>query len=265
MLWQVGAGLVILPGTGKHQTGVTLSAISAIPPDRTRVAIVEDDDELRELMVSDLAERGLAVQGLASAEALYRHLSVQDCDIVVLDVGLPGENGYSVARHLRQISSVGIVMLTGRGSRGDMVHGLDNGADLYLVKPVDLDVLAAHVSSLVRRLAANAAMAAIPAAAAKISAPQWSLGAGGWSLCPPHGSAVALSEAERAFLQPLFAAPGTPVSRETLIRTLSDDPWHFDPHRLEVLLHRLRTRVKAATGLVLPVRAVRGTGYLFTG
>ncbi|WP_454832361.1 response regulator transcription factor [Pseudoxanthomonas wuyuanensis] len=240
-----------------------MSATSAIQTNRTRVVIVEDDDELRELMVSDLAERGLAVQGLVSAEALYRHLAVQACDIVVLDVGLPGENGYSVARHLRQISSVGIVMLTGRGSSGDMVRGLDTGADLYLVKPVDLDVLAAHVSSLVRRLAANAALAATPAASAETSAPQWSLGSGGWNLCPPHGNAIALSEAERAFLQPLFAAPGMPVDRETLIRAISDEPWDFDPHRLEVLLHRLRGRVKSATGLVLPVRAVRGTGYLF--
>lgn len=224
-----------------------------------QIAVVEDDDEFRELMVSDLSSRGFAVAGLESAEALYRYLSIKRCHIVVLDVGLPGEDGYSVARHLRQRSSVGIIMLTGRGDAGDMARGFDTGADLYLIKPVDLDVLASAVMSLQRRLAS-----------AKVSTPgknangNWALVASGWTLSPPHGEEIALAEAERAFLQPLFANPGQPVARETLIGELTDQPWEFDPHRLEVLVHRLRTRVKAATGLTLPIRAVRGAGYLFT-
>lgn len=223
-----------------------------------QIAVVEDDDEFRELMVSDLSSRGFAVVGMDSAEALYRYLSIRQCRIVVLDVGLPGEDGYSVARHLRQMSSVGIIMLTGRGDAGDMARGFDTGADLYLIKPVDLDVLASAVTSLQRRLAPE-----------KVTLPgrknnNWSLVASGWSLSPPHGEEIALAEAERAFLQPLFANPGNPVPRETLISELTDKPWEFDPHRLEVLVHRLRTRVKAVTGLTLPIRAVRGLGYLFT-
>lgn len=223
-----------------------------------QIAVVEDDDEFRELMVSDLSSRGFAVVGMDSAEALYRYLSIRRCHIVVLDVGLPGEDGYSVARHLRQMSSVGIIMLTARGDAGDMARGFDTGADLYLIKPVDLDVLASAVTSLQRRLAS-----------ANGSAPSkkngsWSLVASGWSLSPPQGEEIALAEAERAFLQPLFANPGQPVARETLIGELTDKPWEFDPHRLEVLVHRLRMRVKAATGLTLPIRAVRGVGYLFT-
>jgi two-component system, OmpR family, response regulator PhoP len=225
-----------------------------------RIVVVEDDDKLRNLMVSDLNERGLTVCGMASAEELYRYLSVESCDIVVLDVGLPGENGYSVARHLRQISAIGVVMLTGRGSSRDMVRGLDTGADIYLVKPVDLDVLAATVNSLARRMAAAASAGASPAG---VPASRWSLDADGWNLCPPHGERIALSKAERAFLLPLFAVPGAPVERDVLIRKLTDEPWEFDPHRLEVLLHRLRARVKSLTGLALPVRAVRGIGYVF--
>ncbi|WP_368565367.1 response regulator transcription factor [Pseudoxanthomonas sp. UTMC 1351] len=223
-----------------------------------QIAVVEDDDEFRELMVSDLSSRGFAVVGMDSAEALYRYLSIRRCHIVVLDVGLPGEDGYSVARHLRQMSSVGIIMLTARGDAGDMARGFDTGADLYLIKPVDLDVLASAVTSLQRRLASTKA----PAPSKKNGS--WSLVASGWTLSPPHGEEIALAEAERAFLQPLFANPGQPVARETLINELTDKPWEFDPHRLEVLVHRLRTRVKTATGLTLPIRAVRGVGYLFT-
>lgn len=221
-----------------------------------QIAIVEDDEEFRELMVADLSSRGFAVAGMDSAEALYRFMTVQRCRIVVLDVGLPGEDGYSVARHLRQMSSVGIIMLTGRGGPGDMARGFDTGADLYLVKPIDLDVLAAAVTSLQRRLGS----ASEPAADKNGG---WSLVASGWSLRPPRGEEIALGEAERAFLQPLFANPGQPVARDALIGEITDEPWDFDPHRLEVLVHRLRARVRSLTGLTLPVRAVRGSGYLF--
>ena len=90
----------------------------------------------------------------------------------------------------------------------------------------------------------------------------WQLQADGWRLCAPDGTGLDLGRAERAFLQPLFASPGQPVGREALIANLTDSPWDFDPHRLEVLAHRLRNRVRAATGFALPLRAPRGLGYL---
>lgn len=230
-----------------------------------RIAIAEDDDELRALMVSELAERGFEVAGFASAELLYRHLAVHRCDVVVLDVVLPGEDGYAVAAHLRHLASVGILMLTARGGADAMARGLTSGADLYLVKPVDFDVLAAGIDSLRRRLRAGDTSPEAPADAVPGARPAgpWSLIAGGWTLRAPRGQELSLSEAERAFLQPLLAQPGRTVARETLIAGMTDDPHDFDPHRLEVLLHRLRLRVRNLTGLALPLRAVRGSGYLW--
>lgn len=222
-----------------------------------RIAVTEDDDELRELIVSELIERGFEASGFASAEALYRHLAVQACDIVLLDIGLPGEDGYAVARHLRQIASVGIVMLTARGRSDDMARGLSTGADLYLVKPVDMDVLAAGIASLRRRLSSPGQTEPVEAA------PRWSLVAGGWKLRTPDGVELGLSEAERVFLRMLFEQPGEPVERERLIAGLTESPADFDPHRLEVLLHRLRQRIRGASGHALPLRAVRGIGYLW--
>lgn len=224
------------------------------------VWVVEDDPELLELMVDDLRWRGAQVRGMDSGEALYRELAVGRCDIVVLDVGLPGEDGYTVTRHLRGAVDIGIVMLTGRGGAHDMAHGLSLGADIYLVKPLDLDVLAAALRSLRRRL--PPAMAAGTPAVVAPAPRQWSLQADGWKLCAPDGRVLALTEAERAFLRALFATPTAPVERETLIAAITDQPWDFDPHRLEVLVHRLRSRVKTATGQPLPVRALRGVGYL---
>src|SRR5687767_13211546 len=117
--------------------------------------------------------------------------------MVVLDVGLPGENGYAVARHLRQIARVGIVMLTGRGGAGDMAHGLHQGADLYLVKPLDPAVLAAALQSLRRRLAPAATVTAAPAAATPATpAARWRLADDGWTLQSPGGASLALTESE---------------------------------------------------------------------
>ncbi|MFI8719652.1 response regulator transcription factor [Stenotrophomonas sp. NPDC077464] len=228
--------------------------------DGLHIWVVEDDAELQALLLDDLAWRGATVRGLDSAEALYRALLADRCDIVVLDVGLPGEDGYAVAAHLREALQVGIVMLTGRGDPRDMAMGLTRGADLYLVKPPDLDVLAAGLHSLRRRLSP-----APPVAAATTTPPpRWRLAEDGWTLHAPTAATLALTVMERGVLQLLFAANGDAVTREQMIATLTDTPWDFDPHRLDVLVHRLRARVRGATGVELPIRALRGQGYLLT-
>jgi len=240
-----------------HPAADALDA-EAMPLAGLRVVVVDDDAEMRALLVAELDDRGADAVGVEDAGALYRHLAGERCDIVILDVMMPGENGYSIAAHLRRSSAVGIVMLTGRGASRDMAHGLGQGADVYLVKPFDPDVMTAALLSLRRRL--TAAAAAAPASEEPPAG--WSLQAGGWRLRAPNGTTLELSATERAFLQPLFATPETPVDRETLIAGLTDAPWDFDPHRLEVLAHRLRTRVRSASGQALPLRAVRGAGYL---
>jgi len=238
-----------------------------------RVWVVEDDPEWRALVTEELALHGAVVRGIGSVEALYRELAVDACDIVVLDVMLPGEDGLSATRHLRRIGDMGIVMVTGRGGAADMAQGLSAGADCYLAKPLELPVLVAALHSLHRRMTAHAGSAyREPAEPARAAAPapdtgtgtgtSWSLRAGGWELCSPNGQSLALSAAERAVLQELFRAPGSPVSRERLIAALTSTPHDFNPHRLEVLVHRLRTRVRDTTHLALPLRALRGAGYL---
>ena len=224
-----------------------------------RVAVVEDEDELRGMIVDELSERGYDVVGLASAEALYRHMSVQALDIVVLDIGLPGESGLEAASHLRQLASVGIILLTGRGGKKLMAKSLAMGADLFLTKPIDYDVLALAVANLHRRLAPGMNGAALD----DQDAPTWSLSDAGWTLHGPDARTLALSEAERTILARLLERPGTPVSRKALIEVLTDQPWDFDPHRLDVLVHRLRGKVNSRFSQPLPLRAVRGIGYVF--
>lgn len=229
----------------------------ASPP---RVAVVEDEEELQALIVEDLRARGFLAVGMGSAEALYRHMSVRAVDVVVLDVGLPGESGFAAAAHLRQLTSVGIVILTARTGPRAMAKALAEGADLFLTKPLDFDALAAGIVNLHRRLKTTAP--ALTSSGAAIAYPAWKLVGGGWSLRSPKGQELPLQEAERTFLHTLFEHAGTTVSREVLIAALTDQPEDFDPHRLEVLLHRLRVRVKTSLNVALPVRAVRGAGYV---
>ena len=236
--------------------------------DGVRVWVVEDDPEWRGMVVEELEYQGAAVRGIGSVEALYRELAVNRCDILVLDVGLPGEDGLSATVHLRQMDGMGIVLVTGRSGSADMAHGLSLGADVYLPKPLELPVLVAALHSLHRRMTAADAPPAADSVAttscldASEQTDSWRLRADGWDLYAPNGRVLKLTAAERGFLNELFATPGEAVDREQLIAAVTDQPWDFDPHRLEVLVHRLRARSRAATDSVLPVRALRGAGYL---
>ncbi len=235
--------------------------------DGVRIWVVEDDPEWRDMVVAELELHGAVARGIGSVEALYRELAVDRCDLLVLDIVLPGEDGLSATGHLRRIDGMGIALVTGRSSAADMAHGLSMGADVYLSKPLELPVLVAALHSLHRRMAAQAdaagrAMRSAEASAVAEASPGWSLHAAGWELHAPNGRVLTLTAAERALLRELFAVKGAPVGREQLIAALTPAPWDFDPHRLEVLVHRLRSRTRAATDITLPVRALRGIGYL---
>ncbi|MET0616884.1 MAG: response regulator transcription factor [Luteibacter sp.] len=222
-------------------------------PSGPTVALVEDDLALRDdILLPGLKGYGFACEGFGGAAELAIAMSGRRFDIVILDVGLPDANGFEVAQTLRRDSSVGIVMLTGRNQTADRIRGLSDGADAYLAKPVDLGELAATLHSLARRLRA------VPAG----EAGHWRLDAGGWCLLSPRHRSVALNQAERKVLGLLMASPGTVVPRDAMVTALTDDIYDFDPHRLEVLIHRLRGKIADQSGEALPLRAVRGAGYV---
>src|SRR5690606_23820747 len=127
-------------------------------------------------------------------------------------------------------------------------------ADAYLAKPVEIDLLAATLHSLARRVQH---LQSAPVAR------DWRLDSNGWCLLSPAGDSIALTKGERRLLQPLFAAAGDVVARETLIAALTDNVHDFDPHRVDSMIHRLRRKVVAACGAQLPLQAVHGEGYVF--
>lgn len=220
-----------------------------------RIVLLEDDAELRDnILLPGLVNYGFLVVGVETASALYERLRIEAPDIVVLDVGLPDADGFSVAQAVRALlPGIGIIMLTGHGETSDQVRGLSQGADAYLVKPAQVDLLAATVRSLVRRLRGH--MDPIPGR-------RWQFDANDWCLISPMGRTVALSKTEQRVMNCLASAVGQLVTREQLVAALTDDVHSYDPHRIESLLHRLRRKVASQCGEPLPLTAIHGKGYV---
>lgn len=226
------------------------------------ICVVEDEVELREEIVESLQEAGFHVRGFSASRELYASLLHTPCDIVVLDVGLPDEDGFSIAECLTGLGSIGIIMLTARAENEERVRGLKHGADAYLVKPTDLRVLEATIISLARRLKKDGDTVAAAMPAPTPANKSWALSEDAWTLFDPAGCALPLSAQERVFLRCLLEQPGTAVAREALVAALSADPCEYDLHRLDAMVNRLRKKA-SDQGVSLPLRAVRGIGYLF--
>lgn len=227
------------------------------------IVVLEDDTAPRQqALPSALRKHGFKTQGVASAAELYRCMRAQPFDIAVVDAGADDEGPLAVTQQLRAMSDVGIVVLTGDGHRQHHTCILRAGADVCLTKPIDEQVLSATLQSLARRLMSRVTRGAIENDAAVAAG--WRLCAGGWRLISPHGKPVVLTSAEQCVVTLLAQERGKPVSRESLIRALSRRAEDFDPHRLEMMVHRLRKKVQAQTGERLPLLTARGLGYLLS-
>lgn len=226
-----------------------------------RIAVVEDEASLRADVVEYLSACGHVVIGCEDGRALDRLLAERPADLIILDINLPGEDGFSIAKRLRDHSDVGIIMLTARGVNVDRVVGLEIGADVYLVKPIELRELEAQVRSLSRRLGAAAPAAAQTAAVAEN---QWVYDQLAWALVSPDGGVAKLTANERIFISLLVEHPGEPVSRSAIFKALGKREWDVGDRSVDSMVRRLRAKGQEALGRELPIEAVHGTGYAFT-
>ena len=221
-----------------------------------KVLVVEDEADLRDTTVSFLRQIGMAARGVGDGAAMAREMDADPPDVVILDVNLPGETGFTLAARLRATGDVGLIMTTARGEATDQIVGLSAGADNYLVKPVDLRVLEAAIRRLAERMH--------PPAAPDPSS-GWRLEASAWQLIAPDNSGVELSVNEHRLLQAVCGAGETVVRREALFAALGKAGDIADGYALNALLNRLRRKVETALGQPLPLRPVRAEGYVFVG
>jgi len=221
------------------------------------VIVIEDEADLRNSVCAFLAGSGFDVRGAGAGDELTRIWAERPADILVIDVMLPGEDGFSIAARMRkQAPLVGIIMLTARGQAADRIAGLELGADNYLVKPLVLRELVAAIQGLARRMAA-----ARPSREERPAT--WSFDPLTWALTAPNGISVDLTTAEFCLIDVLAASPGQAVSADALLAASGKKADVHERRSLETILSRLRRKVETATGQPLPVKAVRTVGYTF--
>lgn len=220
-----------------------------------RILVVEDNRVLRTEVEFFLSHHGHQVQGVGDGRALDKALAAQDYDIVVLDLGLPGEDGISIAQRLaaRPGANLGIIALTARSGLDERILGLRSGMDAYLVKPADLRELLALVESLYRRIRNATPDAGLT----------WRLSRSRRCMTTPQGEQVSLSATEVAVIKALAAGAGNSVTRKQIIAAMGQNYLEFDERRLEVAISRLRRKLVPETPANSPLRADRGTGYCF--
>lgn len=228
------------------------------------VILLEDEPVLLKELGRFLAGLGYAPLCLSSVAAFAQQFTPQRHRLAVVDIGLPDGSGLTLIRRLRQSGqTLGIVVFSARNTAYDRIEGLEAGADHYLGKGCDLDELAATLAALERRLDLQKST---PTPQGTEATPPWQLHLGLATLHvanAPLATQVALSPQDLTVLHCLMEHPGTTVSRRTIVRMLGADYLDYDQRRLDSQMYRLRQRVEEISGTPLPVRTVRGNGFVF--
>jgi DNA-binding response OmpR family regulator len=231
-----------------------------------RIIVVEDDRDFRESMVEYLVLAGFDVTGVASALEFYQRISQQQYLMVILDIGLPDQNGLVLAEYVRNNTDMRIIMLTAQSSLDSKVTAYRSGADIYLVKPIDFAELAASLQSILGRLdfpPTKKQDTGTPEPAEEREIIPWKLIRNEWRLCPPEGAAIKLTSKEFDLLELLASHPNKVVERHVLLKALDYDNDEFGNRALDALVHRLR-RKKDGLNCRIPLKTAHGSGYGFS-
>lgn len=232
-------------------------------PTYPTLAVIEDDEDLRANLLLTLRSKKYPTWGAASAEEFYRERAVSPADIVLIDLGLPGEDGLTALRHLRQNSNLGIIVVTARGGTENRIAGLEAGADHYFIKPVDTRELLAAIESLWRRMIARTAAPDTKVCPAPLlSADDWVLEPTALTLELPDSRKIKLSDREYNLLACLMAAQGLVVGKATLHAAIFHGSEEIDLHRIDVIVSRLRQKSESQLGAPLPIRTIFGKGFV---
>jgi DNA-binding response OmpR family regulator len=228
--------------------------------DGPHVLIVEDDQEVVALVETYLRGQGLRVSAVQAGHLALDVLSHTPVDVVLLDLGLPGEDGLSILRELRARWRGPVIIVSGRGEAVERVVGLELGADDYVAKPFDFRELLARIRSVLRRVERQAT----PAGESVLSFNGMRLERDKRRLVRDDGTEIPLSSGEFALLAILADKPGHVFSRDTLMTLLhGHEAGPFD-RAIDVQVGRLRRKIEDDALHSQLIKAVRGAGYVFS-
>ena len=229
---------------------------------RAHLLVVDDDPDIRQTLHDYLEDFGYRVSLAEDGAAMRRVLEADKIDLVVLDLNLPGEDGFTLAAYLRQTTRAGIIFLTGSGDRVNEVVGLELGADDYISKPCDLRHLVARIRAVLRRVKA----ATTPVSAddgETIPFGGWRLNVRSRKLTSPNGDAVPLTTAEFDLLAVFASRPNRVLSRDQLLELIHGREWTPYDRSIDNQISRLRRKLNDDPRNPTLITSVRGVGYMF--
>ena len=237
------------------------------------ILVVDDQDDVRLLLQDYLQDKGFevhtAVNGSQLREALPRVLPT----LVLLDVGLPGEDGLSLARHIREQYDIGIIMVSGAGEMLDRVVGLEVGADDYISKPFELREVLARVKSVLRRYQRSALLLSEPpqqaVPPATLQGRQHRFGAcvldlERYQLLDADGNDIPVTAMEFDLLKVFAERPHRPLSRDQLMDLTQNRDWDPNDRSIDIRITRLRKKIEPDPDKPSVIKTVRGVGYLYS-
>ena len=232
------------------------------------VLVVDDDPAVRDMIVEYLSTHGFEVaqagSGLEMRAALARHVP----DVVLLDLNLPGEDGLTLARYLREHYEVGIIMVTAAGEVVDRIVGLEVGADDYVAKPFDPRELRARLKSVMRRVQARAARTGTAAVAAantgkRVAVGRCMLDVETHQLFAAAGEEIPITSMEFDLLKVFVEHPNQVLSRDRLLTLTRNREWEPFDRSIDIRIARLRKKIEEDADKPQVIRTVRGAGYMY--
>jgi two-component system phosphate regulon response regulator OmpR len=227
-----------------------------------KVLIVDDDAEIRSVLTEYLGSHDYEAVAVDSGAAMRAALQRSVPDVVLLDLALPGEDGLSLARYLRERHSVGIIMITGASDTVDRIIGLEVGADDYIGKPFDPRELRARIRSVMRRLGAGAAP---PKGTPnpRLAIGRCTLDLAARQLFDRAGAEVALTAMEFDLLKAFLDHPNQVLSRDRLLTLTRNREWEPFDRSIDIRITRLRRKIEDDPENPRAIRTVRGAGYMY--
>jgi DNA-binding response OmpR family regulator len=224
----------------------------------SRVLLIEDDQAVRDGLRMALSRQGHVVEAAETGEQGLERLA--QADVVVLDLMLPGIDGFEVCRRIRATGDLPIIMLTARSDDMDVVAGLEAGADDYVVKPIQPRVLEARIRAVLRRVSGepkqNGAASRLEQYG-DLTIDRASL------VVSKAGEPVSLAPTELRLLLELSRAPGRVLSRQHLLEVVWEHGYLGDSRLVDACVQRLRAKIKDDSAAPVYVQTVRGFGYRF--
>ena len=241
----------------------------------TQLLVVDDEPELRSLLVEYFVRHGFAVEAVADAAAARASLALRSPALAILDINMPGENGLSLARWMREAHArVGLVMLTTASDTVDRVVGLELGADDYVPKPFEMRELLARVRAVLRRAETTAAAAttadSAAAAAAPAAAPGRRVAFGAClldlderRLLGADAKDIDISAAEFDLLALFARHPNRPLNRDQIMEQAHNRGWDVFDRSIDLRIMRLRRKIERNPDKPELIKTVRNVGYVF--